>query len=758
MGVTEATDRWAILGPGLWSLLDDAIGAFVLLDAVGRIVDWNRAAEATFGWAREEAVGADAVELLVAPDLQGEFHAAFDRLATRYRERPSRQPIELRAMHRSGRELPIELVLSKVDAGGRWLTAVFLHDVTERNRTMAGLELANSRFGGAFQAASIGMALTGLDGRFLEVNPALCKLLARDADTLLASSFQEVTHPDDLATSLEELKLARRGEIDTFQQSKRYLLPDGGIVWGLLTLTIVRDAGGSPLHFVAQIQDITARKTSEGELRRYAAQLESLSEHDPLTGLSNQRAFDAALAAELSLVEAGSGACSILLFGVPGGDSAVIAVAEALRRVSRDTDLVARLGQEGELAVLLHGIDTHTVVAIAQRARDALDVCPDVRFSHATAGRGDSAGRLMNTLREGLSGPEPASAIRPADQLPAGIRRLLELARRQLGMPVSFLTRLQGDGYVFARFAGDSEQFGVGEGDAIPLAGTHCKRMLDGRCGSIIADAEADAETRDLAVTTALGVRAYAGVPVRLRAGEIYGTLCAVDTRPHPELGDRHIELMTFLSELAAELIEDDAEQRAARRAEAGVAGVRTLLAALEARDFYTGEHSKWVVSLASSVARNLGLDRDSVRDVEQVALLHDIGKVGIPDAILQKQGPLDDQEWQLMRQHPVVGERIIAGTSGLSHLAPAMRAEHERWDGGGYPDGLACEQIPLASRITLACDALHAMTSDRPYRPAMTQQRARAELRNGAGSQFDPRVIQALLDEIDASSPPPAG
>jgi two-component system, cell cycle response regulator len=174
------------------------------------------------------------------------------------------------------------------------------------------------------------------------------------------------------------------------------------------------------------------------------------------------------------------------------------------------------------------------------------------------------------------------------------------------------------------------------------------------------------------------------------------------------------------------------------------------LLAALEARDFYTGEHSKRVVALASTVARKLGLDQDSIRDVEQVALLHDIGKVGIPDAILQKQGPLDDQEWQLMRQHPVVGERIIAGTPGLSHLAAAMRAEHERWDGGGYPDELAGEQIPLASRITLACDALHAMTSDRPYRPAMTRQRAYEELREGAGSQFDPRVIKALLAEVE--------
>jgi HD-GYP domain-containing protein (c-di-GMP phosphodiesterase class II) len=101
------------------------------------------------------------------------------------------------------------------------------------------------------------------------------------------------------------------------------------------------------------------------------------------------------------------------------------------------------------------------------------------------------------------------------------------------------------------------------------------------------------------------------------------------------------------------------------------------------------------------------------------------------------------------MRQHPIVGEHIIAGTPGLSHLAPSMRAEHEHWDGGGYPDGLAGEEIPLASRITLACDALNAMTNDRPYRPAMTMERAQDELRSGAGTQFDPRTVEALLAQL---------
>jgi PAS domain S-box-containing protein/putative nucleotidyltransferase with HDIG domain len=879
MGVIDALERWAILGEGLSSLLDVAVGAFVLLDADRRIVDWNSAAEAMLGWSREEAVGGDAAELLASEDLRVECRAAIDRFVAsvdgRLGVRLGGHRIELRAMHRGGREVPIELLLSAVDARDRRLFVAFVYDiserkkaqarqrrfeaivassgeailsgsldgtieswnpaaerlygysaqemigasierllpsggvagfapelrsvasgasislelperrkdgelvdvavtlsplrddrgevtslvsivrdVTERNRRAAQLLQANSRFAGAFAAASTGMALVAPDSRLLEVNAALCVFLARDADTLLATSFQELTHPDDLAASLEQVQRALAGEIESYQQSKRYLLPDGGIVWGLVTSTVVRDDDGAPQYFVGQVQDITARKTAEGELARYAAQLGSLSEHDPVTGLSSRRVLEAALGEELCVFEAGGEPCSVLLASVQGDDSAVIAAAESLVRASRDSDLVAHLGA-GEFAVLLRGVDIPTAATIMQRTRGVLAAHVDVRFSYATAARGDSVQLLMANAREGLASPDAASTTPRPVHVPAGIGRLLELARRQLGMSVSLLARLDGDEYVVACCVGERERFGIAEGDTMPLADTYCQRMLGGKLGWSVADLAAEPETRDLDVIKSLGLRAYAGVPIRLRSGEIYGTLCAVDTEPHPELSDSHAELLNFLSELAAEVIEEEAEQQAAGRSEASGNGVRTLLAALEARDLYTVEHSKKVVALASAVARNLGLDEDATRDVEQVALLHDIGKVGMPDAILQKQGPLDDQEWQLMRQHPVVGERIIAGTPGLSHLASAIRAEHERWDGGGYPDGLAGEQIPLASRITLACDALHAMTSDRPYRPAMTLRPARQELRAGAGSQFDPTVIKALLAEIET---PPTG
>ena len=176
------------------------------------------------------------------------------------------------------------------------------------------------------------------------------------------------------------------------------------------------------------------------------------------------------------------------------------------------------------------------------------------------------------------------------------------------------------------------------------------------------------------------------------------------------------------------------------------------LLQVLQERQPDLHDHLHEVAELAVAVGRKMSLMPEELDEMSRAAELHDVGKMAIPDEILNKPGPLDRVELGFIRQHTIVGERILAAAPSLSPVARIVRASHERWDGTGYPDGLKGEEIPLASRIVAACDAYHAMTSDRPYANAVPQREALAELRRCAGTHFDPKVVEVLCGEVEGT------
>ncbi|MBV9281290.1 MAG: diguanylate cyclase [Chloroflexi bacterium] len=200
----------------------------------------------------------------------------------------------------------------------------------------------------------------------------------------------------------------------------------------------------------------------------------------------------------------------------------------------------------------------------------------------------------------------------------------------------------------------------------------------------------------------------------------------------------------------AVAALADEAGQAGTREEAALVGTVEALASLVQARDRSTGHHIAAVSTLSTELGHHLGLSASDVSNLTLAAWLHDIGKVAVPDSVLQKPARLTEEEWAVMRTHPVVGAEVTGHVPGLRLVAPVIRAHHERWDGRGYPDGLAREQIPLLARIIAVADAYSTMIAERPYRHARSAQDARAELQRCAGSQFDPAIVQALLDVLD--------
>lgn len=166
-------------------------------------------------------------------------------------------------------------------------------------------------------------------------------------------------------------------------------------------------------------------------------------------------------------------------------------------------------------------------------------------------------------------------------------------------------------------------------------------------------------------------------------------------------------------------------------------------------RDFYTGTHSANVAELAVKLTRKLGLPDEVVEQVEAAARVHDLGKIAIPDSILLKPGKLTAEEWAVVKRHPVVGADLLEGLEIYEGIAHVVRHEHEHWDGGGYPDGLSGENIPLGSRILAVADVWSALTTDRPYRPAYTADEARTILKAMAGKELDPKLVDLFLTVV---------
>jgi diguanylate cyclase (GGDEF)-like protein/putative nucleotidyltransferase with HDIG domain len=581
----------------------------------------------------------------------------------------------------------------------------------------------------------------------------------------------------------------------------------GGEVFGAL-LVAVASGGQVGIHPSLLVTVTELAGASLANARRLA-QTHAEARRDPLTELGNHRAFQEHVDRALLGAHAAGGQLTLVLFdlddfkrlnddeGHPAGDRVLREFARTLAEHCRAGEEPFRVGGD-EFAVVVDG-EAAAGLQLAERIRRAAaqhlvgpTVCAGVASFPADApskeelvGKADLA--LIAAKRAGKD-----TAITFADDDGGASRTSLDLLYRELrermgdgGFRDVALRELWNAGRALGR---ERTQDGMLKAAAkhlsVLLRATACavSRLVDGALvdtadfahapwridtgGMFLLDdypqtrhvlerdepsavslSDDEVDESEAFVLRRLGMHAVLMLPLHVR-GRPWGLVEVYDARERSfDAVDTALAelLVGHLEVLLAQFEHAEAVERLYRET------LASLTSALEAKDDYTSVHAQEVSDLAVDVARRLGLDDELVQAVELGALLHDIGKIRIPESILNKPAALDEEEWALMRTHPVVGERILAPIEALAGVVPIVRSSHERWDGGGYPDGLRGEEIPIGARIVAGCDAFRAMVEPRPYRPALALDAACAELERNAGMQFDPAVVTALLRSLDA-------
>ncbi len=679
-------------------LLDSLSDSIAVLDRSGRIVAVNRAwtAFGQLNGADERAVGVGADYLAVCDAAGPDDPVAFE-LGTALRELLSGARDEFECVypcHAPDEERWFSLRVSVLDGTPERQLAVVHHDTTERQRlgsavsTHAAAAHASERLlASAFDAAPIGMSVIDLEGRWLRVNDAYCEMFGYEREHLMKLSFRDLTHPEDVGSYPELLLRAECGLVSS-ERERRYLARDGSLVLVNLRTEVILDEDGRPTCTVCLLEDITARRRIADGLRQSEARLRQAEEM------------------------VGSGSWELSLDGEPATWSS------GLHRIHG-----VPIGQVPDHQTYLARIHPED----REQLRDALLRCTaqgDMSVEYRVS-RTDGA---LRTLRV------QAELFAPDDEREPFIRgAALDVTDERVGFDAAPIGML------------------VATPDDLRLL-----RVNDALCAML-------GRTREELITLRIDEVTHPDDRVRAaenRAALVDGTLESHQTEKRYLRPDGSIVWATVyvtpvrdaadgsIRAFSAQIIDITARRTRSLEIDAArVESLRGLAIASEYRDNDTHEHTERVGRMAEVIGRAVGMPEPSLELLRQAAPLHDIGKVGISDAILLKPGRLTAEERQEMERHTIIGADILSGSaSSVLRMAEEIAlSHHERWDGGGYPRRLRGEAIPLIGRIVAVADVFDALTHSRPYKGAWTVDRAVAHICGESARQFDPAVVAAF-------------
>lgn len=580
--------------------------------------------------------------------------------------------------------------------------------------------------------APIGMAVLTPDDEILHVNQALCDMLGYTPEELLGRKFGSLSYPGDPGSDLELREKLLRGEIPRYQLGKLYPRKDGVAIEAMLSVSLVKDEQENPSLFIAQIEDVTernrARKALFEEKERLAVTLHSIHDGVIVTDIDARVILMNKVAEDLT--------------GWTESDAVGKPLSKILRTIDIETQAECKSAVERALEIgePVKSSGHMAIVALDGTERVIEDSAAPV---HDRGKNIIGAILVFRDITERKLAEEQIKYLSYHDKLTdlynrAYFEEQLERLDEESRLPLSLI---MGDVNGLKLV---NDLFGHQEGDR--LLRSIAKILMDCcRDEDIVSRWGGDEFAIILPGTTE---RAAMEICERIRqslastSGDLVQPSIALGYATKEEAGQ---EIRQVLKEAEDRMYRNKlVEGKSARSAI-----ISSLQRTLGERTHETEEHARRLQDLALRMGQALGLSSNQMDELALLAVLHDIGKIGIPDDILIKPGSLSKEEWVTMKKHAEIGYRIAQTSYELAHVADAILAHHEWWDGTGYPQGLKGNEIPLTSRIIAIIDAYDVMTHGRPYREAISPHAALMELKRCAGSQFDPALVEVFINMV---------
>jgi len=770
------------------TLFDRSLDAVYIHDFQGRFLDANDAALRLLGYSRDEIANLSFTDLLDEPQLPMALASLDEIVKTGTQARPD----TFRLKRKGGACIEVETLAAAIYEGGRPVAVQGVaRDVTERKRAEEALRESRERYQELFENANDIIFTLDLAGRFTSLNKVGEQVLGYPRGRSAAMNIAQIVTPEYLARAREmtQRKLAGGGPT---RYELEVIAKDGRRVPLELSTRLICHKG-EPVAVQGIARDITERKQMEQAMREQARR-------DPLTGVLNHGAIVGELHDLIS--HDGDGASHAVAvvdvdglktvndtFGHQVGDAVLTTVASAL---SRDGSIVGRYGGD-EFVALVSGADRPA----AERYRDAvLDAMAGASLTDPATGASVPVVASVGLAIYPMEAATIEALIKRADSEMYAAKRRRPVAlggkaraeRLELGraakMVEEIIPLMMFPGELSAKLRLVARRLSVAAGYEIVHFGVfpswsreatahstsarlpdqlveewnrevrvamlhseleHTRRPL------LLNDPQHDERLTDggRQIVRAAGVRSVLIAPMIWR-DELVGTL-SVASKREAAFEPRDLEFLMAVATQVTAIVHmatlvDEVQSAATRLAEARSETVVMLAAAAEAHDHTTGLHLQNVRAITEALARELGHSEKDASELGLAAVLHDIGKVRVPDTLLTSTGPLANEEWELMKHHTTWGAEFLGGRPGFELAATIAHWHHERWDASGYPDGLSGEAIPEPAAIVAVADAFDAMTSDRPYRPRRSVAAAVREIEAFSGRQFCPRVVEALL------------